>query len=98
MIELVQKYNKYRKELPSKISNSYYKPEYFMKLLDLKSSTYYRKLRENAFTTQEVELLTIALYQNGTIEGLIKKSEKDYQEGRIYTHSEAMKLLRDKHL
>ena len=98
MIELVQEYNRYTKELPSKISNSYYKPEFFMKLLGLKSSTYYRKLRENAFTSEEVELITMALYQDEAIIGLINKSEKDYSEGRTHTHKEAMKYLREKHL
>lgn len=98
MIELVQEYNKYTKGLPSKISNSYYKPEFFMKLLELKSSTYYRKLRENAFTSEEVELITMALYQDDTIVGLVKKSEKDYKEGKTYTHKEAMKYLRERHL
>lgn len=98
MIELVQKYNRYTKELSSKISNSFYKPEFFMKLLGLKSSTYYRKLRENAFTSEEVELITIALYQDETMIGFIKRSEKDYKEGKIHTHKEAMKYLREKHL
>lgn len=98
MDELVQEYKKLKHEIPSRINNSCYKPIFFIKLLGLNNSTYYRKLRENDFSMEEVELITKVIYQDETMLGLLNKSENDYREGRTFTTSEAMAYLRKQHL
>lgn len=98
MIHLVQKYNKYVQSIPDLISQTDYKANYFIKLLNLKAPTYYRKLRDNAFTSDEILMLTKALFPKELLLMELEQSQADKESGRVVEHSEAMNFLRKKHL
>lgn len=98
MIELVQKYNQFVRELPHIIANSDFKAQYFMRILAMKPATYYRKLREHSFTLEEVELLAKALYPKETLLLELEDSLKDRKTGDLISHKDAMKQLRQKYL
>lgn len=82
MIEIVQNYENYICSLPELISKSYYKAEFFMQKLGLKHATYYRKLKSNSFTHQEVKLITTLLFPEEILMQELKKSEEDIKAGR----------------
>lgn len=98
MIHVVKEYNKYLQIIPELISKTDYKASYFIKLLDLKAPTYYRKLRDNAFSIEEIEVLTKALFPKEAYFEEIKadliKSKDDFKQGRFIKHSEAMKAIK----
>ncbi|CAM3305056.1 hypothetical protein [Aequorivita lipolytica] len=92
MIALVKKYNSYIESLPKLIENSDYKMDFFVKKLSISKPTLYRKLRENAFTNNEVEIITEILFpreimREEMLEG-IEQGRQDYLEGRTKTSKE----------
>lgn len=97
MVEIVQKYNRHIDNLPNLIKKSYYKAEYFIKHLGLTESTFYRKIREKAFTTKEVETLTELLFPNEVILQHLKESENDIKVGRVEAHEVVKQKLQMKH-
>ena len=58
MIDLIREYKNHLDNIPNLIEKSDYKTSYFLKHLNLKPATYYRKLRLKSFTTSEIEILT----------------------------------------
>jgi len=62
MIQLVSEYSNYLKELPKLIKESPYKPAYIIEKLQISKATYYRKLKDNSFSVEEVEKLTKILF------------------------------------
>ena len=98
MINIVKEFKKYRNTLPERIQNSDYKTQYFTKLLGLKQPTYYRKLKDNSFTIEEIELLTKALYSKETLLMELESAEQDYENGNVIEHSELNKQLRKEFL
>ena len=68
MIKLVEDYKQYIDTIPQLILESNYNSAYFVLLLDLKPATYYRKLKQNSFTTDEIELITYALFHRKIIQ------------------------------
>ncbi len=100
MIKTVQKYNEYVRNIKTYIDKSPYKSSYIVKELGIPTTTFYRKLKENTFTLDEVEKLTRVLfpkeaYYQEIIEGL-QKSEQDIIDGRVVDHEEVMKRIRKK--
>ena len=102
MIQVVKEYNNYIQNLPELINKTDYKASYFIKLLGLKAPTYYRKLRENAFSIDEVNKLTTELYPKEAFLEEIKRdlkiSHDDLKNGRVVEHQEVMKQLTEKYL
>ena len=98
MINIVQEIKKYRNTIPDRVKNSDYKTQYFTKLLGLKEPTYYRKLKDNSFTIEEIELLTKALYPKETLLLELESAEQDYENGNVIEHSELNKQLRKEFL
>ena len=102
MIQVVKEYNNYIQNLPELINKTDYKASYFIKLLGLKAPTYYRKLRENAFSIEEVYKLTTELYPKEAFLEEIKRdlkiSDDDLNNGRVVEHKEVMKQLTEKYL
>ena len=102
MIQVVKEYNNYIQNLPELINKTDYKASYFIKLLGLKAPTYYRKLRENAFSIDEVNKLTTELYPKEAFLEEIKRdlkiSDDDLNNGRVVEHKEVMKQLTEKYL
>jgi hypothetical protein len=97
MIQLVDEYDKYVSEIPYLVSNSYYKAEYFIQNLNLKNATYYRKLKENNFTPQEIKKITELLFPEEVLMQKLQKSEEDIQQGRVLDHEDVMAKLRSKY-
>ena len=97
MIQLVEEYDKYVSSLPDLVSNSYYKAEYFIQNLNLKNATYYRKLKENNFTPQEIKKITELLFPEEVLLQKLQKSEEDIQSGRVIDHEVVMAKLRSKY-
>ncbi len=98
MIHLVQEYNKYVQSIPELISQTEYKASYFIKLLGLKAPTYYRKLRDNAFSSNEILTITRALFPKEAyleeIKADLKMSRDDIKNGRVMDHNEVMESIR----
>lgn len=97
MIHLVNEYDKYVSNLPELVSKSYYKAEYFIQNLNLKNATYYRKLKENNFTPQEIKKITELLFPEEVLLHKLQKSEEDIQQGRVLDHEDVMTKLRSKY-
>ena len=87
MITTVNKYYNYLQSLNKLITNSDYKASFFYKRLNLKAPTYYRKLRENSFTTEEVIEITKLLFPEEAYREEIKRdlklAESDIEYGRV---------------
>ncbi|PQJ78336.1 hypothetical protein [Polaribacter porphyrae] len=102
MINIVEQYNNYIQQIPQLINETDYKASHFIKLLGLKPPTYYRKLRENAFSIEEVNILTKALFPKEAYLQELKRdlaiSDDDFKNGRVIEHSVVMKQLKEKYL
>lgn len=98
MINTVYEFKKYRDSIPNLIQNSDYKTQYFIKLLGLKTPTYYRKLKENSFSIEEIELLTKALFPKEALLMELEDAEKDYLEGNVIEHKEFTDQLKQEFL
>ncbi|WDF61981.1 hypothetical protein PQ462_11450 [Flavobacterium sp. KACC 22758] len=97
MIEIVENYENYINSLPELIGKSYYKAEFFIQKLGLKHATYYRKLKSNSFTHQEVKLITTLLFPEDILIQELKKSEEDIEEGRTITFEDFKQKLKTKY-
>ena len=102
MIKLVEDYKQYIDTIPQLIRESNYNSAYFVLLLDLKPATYYRKLKQNSFTTDEIELITYALFPQEDYSKELKESiargREDIKNGNIIPHEVVMEDLRKEYL
>jgi len=102
MIQVVSDYKNLLGELPNLISQTDYKASYFIKLLNLKRPTYYRKLKNNSFTVDEVEVLTKALYPREAFLEEIKESVRiakdQIKNGEVMAHETVMANFEKKYL
>lgn len=97
MIEIVENYENYINSLPELIGKSYYKAEFFIQKLGLKHATYYRKLKSNSFTHQEVKLITSLLFPEEILMQELQKSEEDIKAGRTIDFEDFRQKLRAKY-
>jgi hypothetical protein len=97
MIEIVENYENYINNLPELINKSYYKAEFFMQKLGLKHATYYRKLKSNSFTHQEVRLITTLLFPEEMLIQQLQKGEEDIKAGRTINFQDFKNELRTKY-
>ncbi|PBI90241.1 hypothetical protein BSF41_19130 [Flavobacterium sp. ACN2] len=97
MIEIVENYENYINSLPELIDKSYYKTEFFIQKLGLKHATYYRKLKSNSFTHQEVKLITSLLFPEEILMQELQKSQEDIKAGRTVDFEDFKQKLRAKY-
>lgn len=97
MVKVLQEYRKILSVLPKDIKKSYYKSDYFINALDLKPSTYYRKLKEGAFTLDEVEKLYQILHPEDYIMEKIQESKRAYERGEYMTSADVRKSIQEKY-
>ncbi|HAH55514.1 MAG TPA: hypothetical protein DCM02_09630 [Flavobacterium sp.] len=97
MIKEVISYKNIVKKIPSLIKESDYKTEFFIKKLELKQATFYRKLRDNDFTVDEVEKIIILTNPDEILKLEFMKAEDDIKNGRLSDHNEVMERLRIKY-
>jgi len=98
MIEVVSNYVIFLRELKDYIAKSPYKTSFIYETLKMNKVSFYRKLRTQSFTPIEVLNISKILFPAEAILLELDKSNKDKEVGRIIAHSEAMSLLRKKHL
>lgn len=102
MIQVVNDYKNLIKNIPALITKTDYKASYFIKLLNLKRPTYYRKLKDNTFTVNEVETLTKALYPREAFLEEIKQSvsaaKEQVKNGEVVDHETVMANFENKYL
>lgn len=87
-ISIIYEYDNIINKLSEDIKKSDYKVQYFLKLLNLKSSFFYKKLREKRFTSEEMKLISKHLYpkeyqeyQETLLSELIEKSRSQLKAG-----------------
>lgn len=61
MGEIIQEYENLLNSIPEKIKKSKFKTSYFIDILDLPESTFYRKLKQKAFTIEEAKKISSIL-------------------------------------
>lgn len=87
-LELIHNYDHIVTQLIEDIKKSDFKTAYFLKLLNVKDSFFFKKMREKRFSTDEVKLLSKHLYpnqyqefQDQVIAKFIEKSKNQLNEG-----------------
>lgn len=87
-ISIIYEYDGIINRLSDDIKKSDYKVQYFLKLLNLKSSFFYKKLREKRFTSEEMKLISKHLYpkeyqeyQESLLSELLEKSRNQIKAG-----------------
>lgn len=87
-LDVVYQYDVVVTQLIQDIKKSDFKTSYFLKLLNLKDSFFYKKMREKRFTNEEVKLLSQHLYPEQYQEykdeltgKLLKKSKNQLENG-----------------
>jgi len=86
-VQIIYEYDKLMDQLDVEIKNSNYKIQYFLDLLQIKRSFFYKKLKEKRFTSKEMKILSKSLfpdaykdYEVQIINELIKKSKKQIND------------------
>lgn len=98
MLQTVLNYQHYLSNISEYISQSHYKSTYFIDKLKCNKQTFYRKLRENKFSVNEVLELTKILfpeefYKYELLKEL-KEADDDFENGRIRNHKNVMEELK----
>ena len=100
MIALVKEYNTYIDSIPELIEKSDYKLEYYIKNLNISKPTMYRKLREKAFTINEITKLTKLLFPKEAYKeellASIEEGREDFRKGNVISSAEIRKEMRKK--
>ncbi len=88
-VAVIYNYDSIISHLVEDIKKSNYKVNYFLKLLDLKPSFFYKKLREKRFTSTEMKLIAKHLYpeeyqeyKDTLISQFLEASKKQLKEGK----------------
>ncbi|MGC4129316.1 MAG: hypothetical protein QM564_07090 [Bergeyella sp.] len=96
MVAEIENYIKIQNSIDDILKNSPFKMSYIIEKTGIKKPTFFKKLKEKRFTSDE--LLTIAkivepVYRNETKEEILeslKRAEEDIKNGRFHTHEEVM--------
>jgi len=101
MIAEIQKYIEIQNNIDKILKNSPVKLSFIIEKTGIKKPTFFKKLKEKRFTPQE--LLIIAqnvepkTWRNETKEEILeslKRSEEDFENGRVHDYNEVMKATR----
>ncbi len=90
----VLNYRKFVASLPNRIRNSSFKSLKLIEKTGISKATFYKKLKTNSFSIDEVEKISKVLYVEELIDANIRKGEQDIAEGRIYEGKEVLEKLR----
>ncbi len=100
MIHIVSEYTNYIENIENFIKQSPYKTSYFFEQLGMSKPTFYRKLKEHAFTLTEVTTLTRLLFPKETYKqdllNSINEAREDIKEGNTMTSEDMRQAMRDK--
>jgi predicted DNA-binding transcriptional regulator AlpA len=88
-IEIIYEYDKIMNRLADEVKSSNYKIQYFLDLLQIKRSFFYKKLKEKRFTSEEMIKLSKSLfpeeyndYEVHIINKLIEKSKEEIKNNK----------------
>lgn len=103
-IDVIYKYDAVISQLIEDIKKSDFKTAYFLKLLNLKDSFFYKKMRERRFTNDEVKLLSKHLYpeqyqdfRDSLTSRLIEKSKHQLENGESVDFENILELSKQKY-
>lgn len=103
-ISVIYEYDAIISKLAEDLKKSDYKVQYFLKLLNLKSSFFYKKLREKRFTSEEMKLISKDLYpseyqkyRENLIDDLLEKSKQQLAEGKTSNFENVLKESKEKY-
>ncbi len=100
MIEIVENFKNYSLNIKNHIKKSDYKMIHFVKKLELSEPTFYRKIKENTFTINEIVILTKILfpeeYYKYQLKLSIDKGIEDFKNNRVVDAREMIKEERNK--
>lgn len=88
MQNIITKYENYISKLPKRIKQSKFKTETFIDKLGLTKATFYRKMKENRFTVNEVKQIASVLDLEKFVDKKLAQSENDILEGNVFTKEE----------
>lgn len=96
-LKLIHDYDTVIDKLIEDIKKSDFKVSYFLKILNVKSSFFYKKMREKRFTNEEVKILSKHLYpeeyqayQDELLGDYIEKAKKQLQNGEGINFEETL--------
>ncbi|WP_312343382.1 hypothetical protein [Chryseobacterium binzhouense] len=100
MIAEIEKFIEIQNNIDEILKKSPFKMSYIIEKSGIKKPTFFKKLKEKRFTPEE--LLRISktiepIWKNETKEEILeslKKSEEDFQNGRVHDYKEVMKMTR----
>lgn len=100
MIEAIINYRNYLNQLPSLLSKSKFKMEYFIEKLQVSPATFYRKMKEKKFTINEVEVLSRELhpeeYYKFKFMQELKESIQEMESGKVKSNKDVLKGMHEK--
>ncbi|MGZ0015435.1 hypothetical protein [Yeosuana sp. AK3] len=103
-INIIYEYDNIINKLSEDIKKSDYKVQYFLKLLNLKSSFFYKKLREKRFTSEEIKLISKYLYpkeyqeyQENVLNELLETSRAQIKAGKGIDFESALAASKQKY-
>jgi len=89
-ITIIYEYEKVINKVNEDIKKSNFKLQYFLDLLNLKRSFFYKKMKEKRFTNDEMKLLSKHLYPEEHLEyevslinKILEKSIKEVESGEV---------------
>ena len=98
MIQIVKEFQEFAFNIDHFIDKSNFKTKYFIEILELSRPTFYRKMREKAFTINEIGKLSEILFPKELYKYQLEKelsfARKEIVEGKIVSSEDAKILMR----
>ncbi len=96
MYKEVSEYRQFVNNLPEKIKKSTFKISGIIAKSGISKASFYKKMKNNTFSLEEVERISRLLYIEEEIQKEIQKGLEDIKHGRVMTLEESFKELKQK--
>ncbi|WP_281632595.1 hypothetical protein [Flavobacterium luteolum] len=100
MIQEILTYKKIVSEIDELINKSPYKKNYIIDKIGIAGPTFYRKLKTNSFTPDEMleiaKILSPEEHYMMELTASIEEGKRDIVEGRVITHEEMLEEIKRK--
>lgn len=83
MYKEVSEYRQFVNNLPDKIKKSTFKISGIIAKSGVSKATFYKKMKNNSFSLEEVERISRLLYIEEEIQKELKRAIKDVEKGRV---------------
>ncbi|WP_144282912.1 hypothetical protein [Chryseobacterium echinoideorum] len=100
MIAEIEKFIEIQNNIEEILKKSPFKMSYIIEKSGIKKPTFFKKLKEKRFTPEELLIISKTIepiWKNETKEEILeslKKSEEDFQNGRVHDYKEVMEMTR----